>query len=803
MKRKIDVSLIKKNADGMVHANLDGKDVVVEPGLTVWEAAIQQGTNIPALCHQDRLMPNTFVDLNPVGVCRLCCVDIGEKDPKTGKVRSGGVLAPSCMRPIEEGMVIKTRGGDIDVARKTLVELLMSDHPSPCEREQKQEGACELERWAKELGVGKPAFPARSREQVEVNKKGVAKNAVDHSNPAIRIDHAACVVCDRCVRACSDIRGNYVIGRMGKGAGTSISFDNNLLMDDSTCVNCGECMISCPTGAITYGLADQAEDAVVDSADDAFGGRGIVPEVKDLYADRIGIFKGISPEFLERSRRQIRVIQYKPGEVICRQGDFGSTAYYITGGSCKVYVDPKLNSSAKASRSDGLLGKLTKALMLRRDDGRADPSLEGRSIPGDASQELTYDKKLGRFVVDLKEGALFGEMACMTFQKRSATVVAGPEGVEVIEMLRNVLDLLRKNEAFRDRMDESYRKNALYGQLKRVPIFEGVDEKFLTQLEQKAELLRVRPDQKLFGEGDLADAFYVVRSGHIRVSTKRDWGEVTLNYLARGSVFGEIACLGVFGYLDPELPGGDGRRTATCVTLDNAELVRINANDLKELIDAYPQVRDRLLELARRNIQATAMTAPQYRPPPQTNGDANLESFIANGLYQAQSLLILDLENCTRCDECVKACAQAHDGIVRMVRDGPRFGKYLVATSCRSCYDPKCMVGCPVGSIRRKNNLEILIEDWCVGCGQCAKNCPYGSITMHDYEAVVNVDGDNGKTQKRTVARQKAAACDLSTELHEPACVYACPHDAAMRVDAQQFFKETLVNLRIPAKADA
>ena len=100
---------------------------------------------------------------------------------------------------------------------------------------------------------------------------------------------------------------------------------------------------------------------------------------------------------------------------------------------------------------------------------------------------------------------------------------------------------------------------------------------------------------------------------------------------------------------------------------------------------------------------------------------------------EAQSLLVLDLEKCTRCDQCVKACADAHDGVTRLVREGLRFDKYLVATSCRSCRDPLCMVGCPVGAIRRRGSMEIIIEDWCVGCGLCVSNCPYGNLNLHPF----------------------------------------------------------------------
>jgi Fe-S-cluster-containing hydrogenase component 2 len=156
----------------------------------------------------------------------------------------------------------------------------------------------------------------------------------------------------------------------------------------------------------------------------------------------------------------------------------------------------------------------------------------------------------------------------------------------------------------------------------------------------------------------------------------------------------------------------------------------------------------------------------------------------------AQSLLILDLEKCTRCDQCVKACAEAHDGVTRLLRDGVRFDKYLVATSCRQCRDPLCMVGCPVGSIRRRNSLEVIIEDWCVGCGLCASNCPYGNITVHEFDrdgagGKYKDAGDHGKVRKAT-------SCDLCHDLEEPSCVYACPHDAAHRVNPTEFFANML-----------
>src|SRR5262249_21243898 len=99
---------------------------------------------------------------------------------------------------------------------------------------------------------------------------------------------------------------------------------------------------------------------------------------------------------------------------------------------------------------------------------------------------------------------------------------------------------------------------------------------------------------------------------------------------------------------------------------------------------------------------------------------------------------------------------------------------------------PYCMVGCPVGSIRRRGSREIIIEDWCIGCGKCAENCPYGNINMHPFRIEQPDPSQAGR--KIAAVQHKATVCDLCIDLKDgqPSCVYACPHDAAHRLSGPE-----------------
>jgi len=711
-----------------IHVTIDGRQMSVAPGTTIFDAARMNGIPIPTLCHQQ--------NEGPVGVCRVCTVDVGAR-----------VYAASCIRQVEPGMTVKTNTEGVLAARRTLVELLMADHPSPCMR-QRNSGDCELETLAGLAGITEPRFAKRA-----------GPRGRDDSSMVIAVDHDACILCDRCVRACNDIRHNMVLARRGKGYQAGIAFDNNLPMGSSSCVSCGECMVSCPTGALTNRIVVRTDLGV---------GEPFRPE----ELQHLPVFKNVSGTFLQLNQKALVKRRFKAGEIICREGDFGSTAFYILEGKVEIFLSSPMAHVTTKGSSKGMLSKVSSNLTKRGQDRRSEEG-HRHSIPIDAPVDLPYDNP----VAELGPGELFGEMTCMNFYPRSATVRAVTDCV-MVEMLRNVLDIMLRNKTFRAQMERAYRTRALDSHLRSVPVFSTLTNDFIDQLRNRVELVRYAPGSVICKQGDPADSFYLVRIGFVKVSEERPGGSLVLAYLARGGYFGEIAFL------------SGTNRTATCSALDHVEVVKIRGEDFKVMLDRFPEVRRGLQEVAKERVESNRIRAERM-------GSVPIDQFLAQGLMEAQSLLLLDLERCTRCDMCVRACADAHQGVSRLVREGLRFDKYLVATSCRQCRDPLCMVGCPVGSIRRRNSLEVIIEDWCIGCGLCASNCPYGNINMHPFP--VQLDDAAHPGRKVATVKVKATSCDLCHDHAEPSCVYACPHDAAHRVNPTEFFAK-LMQSRSSAK---
>lgn len=593
-------------------------------------------------------------------------------------------------------------------------------------------------------------------------------------------------------------------------------------------------------------MAKQMREAELDSLP---GDQVLSPE--ELL--KISIFDGVKAANLERYPGTVILRSYKKGQVICRQGEPGWTAFYILksddllaireGQTDSTYTNQipslqqrvekfraaenadealalkdaslvKLDTATKRSRANEIQtndADLAKQLLCSAEGDelraqavvslnvpqqtatrassvsllsrvmtgifsskKSNAGAKPKYIPIDGPVDLNYENP----VATLNEGELFGEMSCINRYPRSATIRV-TEDCCMIEMLRNILELLQKNKAFKEQMDAIYRKRVLDAHLRTLPIFSDVDDQGLAELASKVELIEKQPGETIFETGDPSDCMYVIRIGMVKVLQQTAGGERVLAYRARGEYIGEIGLM------------RNEQRMATCVALDHpvsegakkrrpgrVELIRISREDFEDLIDRYPDIRTKVEAVVTQRLKTETETAVSA---------ISLSSRYDNlGLMQGQKLMLIDLDRCTRCDECVRACASTHaDGKTRLIREGPRFGRYLVPSSCRQCLDPVCMIGCPVGSIHKGASSEIVIEDWCIGCEICAKQCPYDAINMHGLTA------EPTTPESTTIdVTQQAVVCDQCSSLADgkPSCVYACPHDAAERVDARSFF---------------
>ena len=200
--------------------SLNGEDVTVPEGTSIWEAAHGRGLVIPHLCHKPAK------GYRADGNCRACMVEVeGER-----------TLVASCIRPVAEGMVVQSESARAKKARAMVVELLAADQP-----EVAHDASSHFRDMAALTGVNESRFPKKEPEFVPL---------LDASHVAMRVNLDACIHCNLCVRACREVQVNDVIGMGGRGAGARIVFDQDDPMGDSTCVACGECVQACPTGAL-------------------------------------------------------------------------------------------------------------------------------------------------------------------------------------------------------------------------------------------------------------------------------------------------------------------------------------------------------------------------------------------------------------------------------------------------------------------------------------------------------------------------------------------------------------------------
>ncbi len=204
----------------IVHVKINGIPVEVEEGTSVLNAAKKAGVRIPTLCYHD--------DLKPFGSCGLCIV----------KQEGSAKILRACAAPVNEGLSVITNDNELYEVRKTILELILSTHPSSC-LTCIRNGECELQDLAAEFGIREQPFEVR-----------ISDRERDDSSASIVLDPEKCIKCGRCVQVCQDLQGVFALEFIGRGDDTVMAPAAMLKLEDSPCVRCGQCAAHCPVGAI-------------------------------------------------------------------------------------------------------------------------------------------------------------------------------------------------------------------------------------------------------------------------------------------------------------------------------------------------------------------------------------------------------------------------------------------------------------------------------------------------------------------------------------------------------------------------
>ena len=205
-----------------VTLTIDGQEIKTAAGKRILEAALDNGIYIPHLCHHR--------DLDPVGICRLCMVDVD------------GRMVISCKTPVRDGMVVSTESPEVNKERRIATELIIANHPMECLSCTKDTD-CELQRVANYVGI--------NEERLKLFRRTTRYVPKDQSNPFFDRDLNKCVLCGICIRTCEEIQGVSAIDYAGRGLATTVATLGNKPLAESPCESCGECLIRCPVGALT------------------------------------------------------------------------------------------------------------------------------------------------------------------------------------------------------------------------------------------------------------------------------------------------------------------------------------------------------------------------------------------------------------------------------------------------------------------------------------------------------------------------------------------------------------------------
>ncbi len=441
---------------------------------------------------------------------------------------------------------------------------------------------------------------------------------------------------------------------------------------------------------------------------------------------------------------------------------------------------------------------------------RAGETIFERNDPGSSlfsiamgSVEVLIDPRDTSRIATIVSGSIFGEVGLISGRRRGATIRAGEDSI-CVEISRTAALKLQSSVPAAKRAIERIATERQLLQL----FGSGLVSSDLTEVLDGSEIQTVSAGKPVITEGDDGDDIFIIRQGSMIVEKKVAGKQVFLSYLPAGSYVGEMALI------------GNTRRTATVKAAIKSEVIKLGGAAFKILLERKPQLLARIKsDMASRQDLNSFVEAKKDSFSSVVDMYSDVANFLVeNGIGEATDVLLIDENLCVGCDNCEKACADSHEGLSRLDREAGRTYAHLhVPTSCRHCEHPHCMADCPPNAIHRGPDGEVFIDDTCIGCGNCQRNCPYGVIRMEAEPPkkpgllswmMLGLGPGPGEPSKKWSYKnadpnvekpKKAIKCDMCSGIEGgPACVRACPTGAAIRVSPERF----LTVARLEAEGD-
>jgi len=497
-----------------------------------------------------------------------------------------------------------------------------------------------------------------------------------------------------------------------------------------------------------------------------------------------------------------RVVHHRQGDVITHFGDYGTSCFLVLSGQCRILLSTvdELDVKGTKRKRKSIFGAIKQHFRGNtypesRDTRRYDKltAVNTRQSDGRVIHVLKSTDDIIRYknTEVLGVGTFFGEVSALTRAPRSAMIFAETSIVLYELRWQGFRDLRKFSDQFRTWVDKLLTERPM------VPLLAANSILKLLSTERLAEIARsssyeqfgdtywyramgklseieeeTSDETYIIRQGAYLDGVLLIRGGFARVLESYGGGERTVGYLTENQIFGLHHIIEHAHNPDKPMVSEFSLRAIGYV-----DLIRIPTHLF--LSHVFP-----VLDQPGWIDNPLALTEIEPNFASDRSLDQSLmEDILDKRIVNGTATMLIDLNRCIGCDDCVRACALAHDNNPRFVRHGLQHANLQYTNACMHCRDPVCTVDCPTGAIVRTAGTQVIAIDdsACIGCGNCATSCPYDNIRMveirdHRGRKVVNEETGNPV--------RKASKCDLCIDqLGGPACVRACPHDALTRID--------------------